>query len=170
MSFQNKQMIKYFHINGLLKQLVIKQSPTFLSFSFVIDCCIKVFSFLIKAFGNFEKLIRFHWQASILCKSGENWKNTDRNIFPKTYGFQRYFCLFRPSETYNFLHRSTMVAGPFSKSVNPPLLTTYNSEYWIFQLIPTNSITKNSLQLSLQIVTLHYSAQFPWSTQMVDFS
>ena len=83
MSFQNKQMIKYFHINGLLKQLVIKQSPTFLSFSFLIDCCIKVFSFLIKAFGNFEKLIRFHWQASILCKSGENWKILIEIFFQK---------------------------------------------------------------------------------------
>ena len=58
-----------------MKQPVIKQSPTFLSFSFLIDCCISVFSsFLIKAFANFVKLIRFHWQAFTVYKNGENLK------------------------------------------------------------------------------------------------
>ena len=32
------------------------------------------FSFLVKAFANFEKLIRFHWQACIVYKNGENLK------------------------------------------------------------------------------------------------
>ena len=32
------------------------------------------FSFLTKAFANFEKLIRFHWQAFIVYKNGENLK------------------------------------------------------------------------------------------------
>ena len=53
----------------------VKKSRTFLSFSFLIDCCISVFFFssLMKAFANFEKLIRFHWQAFIV-ENGENLK------------------------------------------------------------------------------------------------
>ena len=60
---------------GFIKQPVVKQGSTFLSFSFLIDCCISVFfSFFIKAFPDFEKLIRFHWQAFIVYKNGENLK------------------------------------------------------------------------------------------------
>ena len=59
----------------LIKQSVLKQSLTFLSISFLIDCCISVFfCFLIKPFSNFEKLIRFHWQTFIGYKNGENLK------------------------------------------------------------------------------------------------
>ena len=74
MSLQNKKLLNY-HITDFIKQPVIKQTPTFLSFSFLIECCISVsLSFLITAFANFEKLIRFLWQASILYKNGENLK------------------------------------------------------------------------------------------------
>ena len=46
-------------------------------------------SFLIKAFANFENLIRFHWKAFIVYKNGEHLKfeNADRNILSKTYSF-----------------------------------------------------------------------------------
>ena len=71
MSLRNKKMVNY-HIE---KQPVIKESPTFLNFSFLTECCKSVFfSFLIKAFASFEKLIRFHWQAFIVYKNGENLK------------------------------------------------------------------------------------------------
>ena len=52
-------------LKDFIKQPLIKQSPNFLK-------CF--FSFLIKAFANFEKLIRFHWQAFIVYKNGENLK------------------------------------------------------------------------------------------------
>ena len=58
-------------LTDFIKQPFIKQSPIFLSFSFLIDC---FFSFLIKAFANFQKLIRFHWQTFIVYKNGENLK------------------------------------------------------------------------------------------------
>ena len=53
----------------------MKQITTCLSFSFLIDCSISVFfSVLIKAFANFQKLTRFHWQAFIVYKNGANLK------------------------------------------------------------------------------------------------
>ena len=56
----------------LIKQPVIKESPTFPTFSILSDCCMRVFlSFVIKAFAKFKKLIRFHrHQAYIICKIG----------------------------------------------------------------------------------------------------
>ena len=58
----------------ILKQPVIKQSPTFLRvfFHWLLHKCF--FSFLISASANFEKFIRFHRQTSIVYKNGENWK------------------------------------------------------------------------------------------------
>ena len=56
----------------LIKQPVIKESPTLPTFSILSDCCMRVFlSFVIKAFAKFKKLIRFHrHQAFIICKIG----------------------------------------------------------------------------------------------------
>ena len=56
----------------LIKQPVIKESPSFPTFSILSDCCMRVFlSFVIKAFAKFKKLIRFHrHQAYIICKIG----------------------------------------------------------------------------------------------------
>ena len=68
-------LLEKWHSNMGIKQSVIKQSPTFLSFPFLIDGCIRVFfSSLIKAFVNFEKLLRYHWQAFIVYKNKENLK------------------------------------------------------------------------------------------------
>ena len=43
MSLQNKKMVII--LKDFIKQPVIKQSPRFLSFSFLIDCCISALSF-----------------------------------------------------------------------------------------------------------------------------
>ena len=57
-------------LKSFIKQLVLKQSLTFLSFSFIIDCCISVFTLsLSKAFVNFQKLLRFDRQAFIVYMS-----------------------------------------------------------------------------------------------------
>ena len=48
-------MINY-HFKGLYKTTYYKESPTFLSFSFLIDCFMSDFP-PFKAFINFEKLI-----------------------------------------------------------------------------------------------------------------
>ena len=62
-------------LNDFIKELVIEQSPTFSQFFFSHRRLHKCFfSFLIKALANFEKLIRFHWQAFIIYKNGENLK------------------------------------------------------------------------------------------------
>ena len=59
---------------GFIKQPVkLKKNLNFLSFFFfhwLLDDCF--FSFLIKAFVNLEKLVRFHRQALIIYKNGEN--------------------------------------------------------------------------------------------------
>ena len=74
MSLRNKKMINY-HIKGLYKTTCYKTKSNFSQFFFFYRLLHKCFfSFLIKAFANFEKLIRFHWQAFILCKNGENFK------------------------------------------------------------------------------------------------
>ena len=41
------------------------------------------FSFLIKAFTNFEKLIKFHWQAFAAYKNGENLEMLIETFCPK---------------------------------------------------------------------------------------
>ena len=78
MSLWNKKSINY-HIKGLYKRTCYKiwfKVQFFSVFSFLIDCWIIVFffSFLIKAFADFEKLIRFHGQAFTVHKNGENLK------------------------------------------------------------------------------------------------
>ena len=74
MSLRNKKMINY-HIKGLYKTTCYKTKSNFSQFFFSHWLLHKrFFSFLIKASENFEKLIRFHWQASIVYKNGENLK------------------------------------------------------------------------------------------------
>ena len=67
-------MINY-HIKGYYKTICCDTKSKFSQFFFshwLLHKCF--FSFLIKAFANFEKLIRFHWQAFIVYKNGENLK------------------------------------------------------------------------------------------------
>ena len=68
------------YLKGFLKHPVMKQSPFFPSFSFFIDCFMCDFSFPIKAFVNFENQIRFHRQAFIAYKNGENLKILIENL------------------------------------------------------------------------------------------
>ena len=64
-----------YHIKGLCKTTSYKIKSNFSQFFFFHWCLHNYFfSFLIKAFANFEKLIRFHWQAFVLNKNGENLK------------------------------------------------------------------------------------------------
>ena len=67
-------------------------SQFYFSYWLLYEC---FFSFVIKTFVNFEKLIRFHRQAFILYKNRENLKI----LKEKPHGFERYFGLFRLSET-----------------------------------------------------------------------
>ena len=74
MSLPNKKMINY-HIKGLYKTTCYKTKSNFSQFFFshwLLRMCF--FSFLIKAFANFENLIRFHWEAFIVYKNEENLK------------------------------------------------------------------------------------------------
>ena len=64
-----------YHIKGLYKITCHKTKSNFSQFFFsrwVLRKC--YFSFLIKMLANFEQLIRFHWQAFIVYKNGENLK------------------------------------------------------------------------------------------------
>ena len=70
-----KQKIINYHIKGLHKTTCYKAKSNFPQSFFshwLLHKCF--FSFLIKAFANFEELIRFHWQAFIVYKNGENLK------------------------------------------------------------------------------------------------
>ena len=68
------KMINY-HIEGLYKTTCYKTKSNFSQFFFSHWLLHKYFfSFLIKGFANFKNLIRFHWQAFIVYKNGENLK------------------------------------------------------------------------------------------------
>ena len=70
-----KQKMINYHIKGLFKATCYKTKSNFSQFFFSHWLLLKCFfSFLIKAFANFEKLIKFHWQASIVYKNGKNLK------------------------------------------------------------------------------------------------
>ena len=73
MSLRNKKWLIII-LKGFIKQPVIEQSPNFLK-------CF--FSFLIKAFANFEKLIRFYRQVFIVYKNAENLKILIEIFCPK---------------------------------------------------------------------------------------
>ena len=55
MSLRNKKWLIIIW-KGFIKQPVIKQSPTFLSFSFLIDYCVTVFLFPYERVSNFCKI------------------------------------------------------------------------------------------------------------------
>ena len=90
MSLRNKKWLIII-LEELTKQPVIKPNPTkpkFFLYHWLLHRCF--FSILIKALANFEKLIRFHWQAFIVHKNGDNLKmlmqvfcqkRTDSNVF-----------------------------------------------------------------------------------------
>ena len=69
---------------GLYKTTCYKTKSNFSKFFFshwLLHKCF--FSFLIKAFANFEKFGRFHWQAFIVNKNGENLKMLIEIFFQK---------------------------------------------------------------------------------------
>ena len=71
---KQKKMINY-HIKGFDKTTCYETESNFSQFFFshwLLHKCF--FSFLIKAFVNFEKLIRFHWLVFTVYQNGENLK------------------------------------------------------------------------------------------------
>ena len=74
MSLKCKKVINYY-IKGHYKTICCKTKSNFSQFFFFHWLLHKFFfSFLINAFPNFEKLVRFDWQAFIVYKNGENLK------------------------------------------------------------------------------------------------
>ena len=74
MSLRNYKMISY-HIKDFYKTTCFKTTSNFSQYFFshlLLHKCF--FSSLIKAFSNFEKLIKFHWQTFIVNNNGENLK------------------------------------------------------------------------------------------------
>ena len=99
MSLRNKKIINY-QIKGLYRTTCYKTKSNFSQLFFSRWLLHKYFfSFLIKAFANFENLIKFNWQAFIVYKRWRKFENAGGSILPKTYSLERYFSLFRPSET-----------------------------------------------------------------------
>ena len=83
MILRNKKMINC-HIKGLYKKACCKTRSNFSQFFFFhwrLRKCF--FSFFIKTFEDFEKLIRFHWQAITVHKNGENLKMLIEIFCPK---------------------------------------------------------------------------------------
>ena len=99
MSLRNKKMINY-HIKGVHKLTCYKTKANFSQFFFsdwLLHKCF--FSFLIKAFANFEKLIRYHWQDFIVYQYGVNFEMLIEIFCPKLVVFNVIFGLFRSFET-----------------------------------------------------------------------
>ena len=82
MTLQNKKMINH-PIKGLYKTTYYQNFQIFWVFLFSLTAAQVFFSFHIKAFANFEKLMRFHWQAFIVYKNGENLKILIKIFFRK---------------------------------------------------------------------------------------
>ena len=66
--------------NNLLNKTKSNFSQFFFSHWLLYDC---FFSFLIKAFVNFEKLVSFHRLAFTIYKKWRKFENTERNVSPK---------------------------------------------------------------------------------------
>ena len=124
-SLRNKEKLINFHFKGLCKTNCYKEKLSFSRFFFsdwlLYEC---VFSFLIKAFVNFEKLIRFHWQAFIVYKNGENLKILIE-IFCQKLIVSNVILAFLDHLKLKMFFVSQSVADieclSFSKSLDPPL-------------------------------------------------
>ena len=77
MSLRNEKkdhMKDYYHLNNFIKQFLIEQSPTFLSFSFLIDCCMGVFLFTYQSVCKFWKIKNISSVSFHVYENGENLK------------------------------------------------------------------------------------------------
>ena len=78
-SLRNKKMITI--LKDFIKQSVIKQSPTFLSFSFLIDCNISfLFSFPYQSVCKFWKIDKISLANFHCIQKWRKSENADRNI------------------------------------------------------------------------------------------
>ena len=55
-------------LKGFVKQSVIEQKTTFLSFSFLIDCCMSVFSLFSKNWKDFIGKLLLYIKIEKICK------------------------------------------------------------------------------------------------------
>ena len=90
MSLRSKKMINY-HIKGLYKATKSNFSHWLLHKCF--------FLFPYQSVSKFWKIDKISLVSFRCIQKWRKFENTNKNILPKTYGFQRYFGLFRPSET-----------------------------------------------------------------------
>ena len=94
-----KQKMINYQINRLYKTTCCKTKSNFSQFFFSHWLPHKCFfSFLIKACVNFEKLVRFHWQAFIVYKNGENLKMLIEIFSQKLIVSNVILTIFRPCE------------------------------------------------------------------------
>ena len=115
MSLQNKKMINY-AIKALYKITCYKAKSNFSQFFFshwLLHKCF--FFFLMKAFANFEKLIRFHGQTFIVYINGENLKMLIEIICQKRIVSNVILA---------FLDHLNLKLSSFSKSLDPPLVAS----------------------------------------------
>ena len=111
-------------INYHIEELYQTTEPNFSQFFFshwLLHKCF--FSFLIKTFAGFEKLIRFHRQAFIVYKNGENLKILIE-IFCQKLTVSNVILAFLDHLKPKFFCRATMVASierfPASLPPSPP--------------------------------------------------
>ena len=133
-------MINY-HIKGLYKTACYKTKSKFSQCFFSHILLHKwFFSFLIKAFASFEKLIRFYWEAFIAYKNRENLKMLIEIFYQKLIDSNVILAFL------DFLRRPTMVADIerhlFPECLDPPLhelrvMAAYIVELLQLELCPT---------------------------------
>ena len=122
---ERKKWLIHYHIKGLYKITCYKTKSKFSQFFFshwLLRKCF--FSFLIKAFANFEKLIRFHWQTFIVYKNGINLK-TLIEIFRQTLIVSNVILTFLDHLKHKVFFVDQLMTNierhAFSKSLDPPL-------------------------------------------------
>ena len=119
MSLRNKKN----WVKGLYKTTCYKTKSIFFSVFLFSSTAVSVFfSFLIKAFVNFEKLIRFHRQAFIVYKNGENLK-----ILIKIFRQKLIVCNVSLAFLDHLKPKILFVGQPWWPTYSAPLFKIYES-------------------------------------------
>ena len=148
-----KQKKINYHINGIYKTIFYKTESNFSQFFFshwLLDK--RFFSFLIKAFANFEKLIRCHWLAFVVYKNGENSK-MQTEIFCQKFIVSKIILAFlhhlKPKRFFVGQLVEDKECHLFSKSLDPPLLTIKKMCYETYVQKTVN--TSLNVQITLKL-------------------
>ena len=159
MSLQNKKLINH-HIKGLYKTTCYKTKSNFPQFFFshwLMHKCF--FSFLVKVFENFEKLIRFHWQAFIVYKNGENLKMLIE-IFCQKSIVSNVILAFLDHLKPKIFWSVDIEHHPFSKSLDPPLnslgLVVSRKTKMLGLSVPQEDIFQFHLRIALSFKWTNY--------------